>query len=45
MLKDCLEIFEKEIEHYKKINLNGDEISFITDNYSLTTGTILSARY
>lgn len=39
MLKDCLEIFEKEIEHYKKINPNGDEISFITDNYSLTTGT------
>lgn len=38
MLKDCIEIFEKEIEKYKKRNPNGDEISFITDDYSLTTG-------
>lgn len=39
MLKDCIEIFEQEIENYKKNNPNGDEISFITDNYSLTTGS------
>lgn len=39
MLKDCIEIFEKEIENYKKNNPNGDEISFITDDYPLTAGT------
>lgn len=39
MLKDCIEIFEKEIEKYKLQNPDGDEISFITDNYSLTAGT------
>ena len=39
MLKDCIEIFEKEIEGHKKTNPNGDEISFITDDYALTTGT------
>lgn len=39
MLKDCIEIFEKEIEGYKKTNPNGDEISFITDGYTLTAGT------
>lgn len=39
MLKDCIEIFEKEIEGYKKTNPNGDEISFITDDYALTAGT------
>ncbi len=39
MLKDCIEIFEKEIEEYKETNPNGDEISFITDDYALTAGT------
>ena len=39
MLKDCIEIFEKEIDKYKKNSPNGDEFSFITDNYSLTTGS------
>ena len=39
MLKDCIEIFEKEIEEYKKNNPSGDEISFITDDYALTAGT------
>ena len=39
MLKDCIEIFEKEIEEYKQHNPNGDEISFITDAYVLTSGT------
>lgn len=39
MLKDCIEIFEKEIEGYKETNSNGDEISFITDDYALTAGT------
>ncbi|MGN0193287.1 MAG: hypothetical protein ACI4CY_07185 [Candidatus Gastranaerophilaceae bacterium] len=39
MLKDCIEIFEKEIENYKKNNPNGDAISFITDDYPLTAGT------
>ena len=39
MLKDCIEIFEKEIENYKKNNPNGDEISFITDSYPLTAGS------
>ena len=38
MLKDCIEIFEKEIEEYKETNPNGDEISFITDDYALTAG-------
>lgn len=39
MLKDCIEILKKEIELYKKDYPNGDEISFITDSYSLTVGT------
>ncbi len=39
MLKDCIEIFKQEIENYKKNNPNGDEISFITDSYSLTDGS------
>lgn len=39
MLKDCIEIFKKEIEEYKKNNPSGDEISFITDDYTLTVGT------
>lgn len=39
MLKDCIEIFEKKTEKILENNPNGDEISFITDNYSLTSGT------
>ncbi len=39
MLKDCIEIFKKEIDEYKQHNPNGDEISFITDAYTLTVGT------
>ncbi len=39
MLKDCIEIFKKEIDEYKQHNPNGDEISFITDAYTLTAGT------
>lgn len=39
MLKDCIEIFEKELKEYKKNNPDNDEISFITDDYSLKDGT------
>ena len=39
MLEDCIEIFKKEIEEYKKLHKEGDEISFITDGYALTSGS------
>ncbi|MEI7475487.1 MAG: CRISPR-associated protein Cse4 [bacterium] len=40
MLKDCIEIFNKEVEKHCQ-NPGCDEISFITDNYTLSDGTFL----
>ena len=41
MLKDCLEIFEKEVKKYKEKNPKSDDISFITDDYVLSFGTYI----
>lgn len=39
MLKDCIEVLKKEIKEYKNNNPNSDNVSFITDAYSLSVGT------
>lgn len=39
MLEDCIVIFKKELDEYRKQHQEDGEISFITDGYALTSGT------
>ncbi|MGL5050427.1 MAG: hypothetical protein ACRC6E_07315, partial [Fusobacteriaceae bacterium] len=41
MLKDCIEIFKSDRENYLSKSETHDEISFITDRYSLSLGSYI----
>ncbi|MGL5796902.1 MAG: hypothetical protein ACRCYT_01730 [Cetobacterium sp.] len=41
MLKDCIEIFKRDRENYLSKSETHDEISFITDRYSLSLGSYI----